>query len=264
MGAKRCVSSPPRRRRHARLRRVADRLQAGAGGDRDRERRLEARLVERGIGGPGVGRFELRPGVPLVADLDVVHARGAVAERRVVVEHQRRRACGQSLGEVEADHAGGVDLRPGRGHGGLADQNHGLGHPKVAPVHVDAPRARRHRHVDLHMAREARLVRQHGQVQPVGRGDRAAGRELALGCVRVWLDRGRGGGRGLGCGLPRGLGPGGRRRARGAEHGGAGPGQQVSQHRSPPPSGRGAHRPRPGVDTRTLGPRSRLAQVKCR
>ncbi len=76
----------------ARFGSVRRRRKARLGRQGHREGRLEARLVERRKGRARIYRFELRPRVPVVADLDVIQAFGAVAERRVVVELERNLA----------------------------------------------------------------------------------------------------------------------------------------------------------------------------
>ncbi len=142
----------------ARLRRVRSRRKAGLGRQRDGERRLEARLVKGRKSCARIDRFKLRPGVPVVADLDVIKAFGAIAERCIIIELERDFTSLERRGEGNLRDTEGIDLLPGD-RGFLAVLNgDGVGNVEVTAMHVERSLIAFQRHIDFGVAGKALLI----------------------------------------------------------------------------------------------------------
>ena len=170
------VDGQPAARRAVRdLGGVGEHLLRGRRGDRQRERRLEAGFVERREHAARVDRLELRPGVPIVADLGAVQPLAAGHERRVIVEGQRDAAGGQRVVEVEPRDARGVDLRVAGGEGALAGGGGDAGDGQFVAMQVERAGGAGDLRVDFGMAGEARLRRVDGQREAIGGRARGVG-----------------------------------------------------------------------------------------
>ena len=160
------------------LGRVGEGLRPRRYGDRQGERRLEAGLVEAREHPPRVDRLELRPRVPVVADLLAEQALGAVAEAGGIIEFEGRLARRQRRGEIEADDARRIDLGVGRRDRLSPCADRRLDRGELVAVDEHGRCRPRHGRVDLGMAGELGLGRIDGQVQAIG-DRRDAGRQLA-------------------------------------------------------------------------------------
>jgi len=148
---------------------VADGLQARRGAQGDAPRRLKTRLVKAGKSGACIGRFKLRPAVPVVADLDAEQACRALVEARVIVKRKSDRACRQGFAECQQHNAGRIGLPERAGHHGTACLSGDAGDLQIAAVHPDKATGFIERRIDLDMPRKPLLGRVYRQVEPISR-----------------------------------------------------------------------------------------------
>ncbi len=154
--------------------RVRDHLVGAGRIHRHGEGSLESRLVEGGKGAARIGRFELRERILLGAVGHLVEAGQRLAERRVIIEDQRCRACGYDLREQQPRDSRRMHLLVARRNGlpGCQAHDHTL-HMQVEPIEINRAARRRKFHIDLVMPCETRLGGIDRECEPVigGRHD---------------------------------------------------------------------------------------------